>query len=71
MPAYLRYEGQVRNRHLCLRDTILLITDVWKEKAIHDAQVCVLACVRLCVTVTVTKNILDVTNHATLTAVMY
>ncbi|KAK2189471.1 hypothetical protein NP493_106g07056 [Ridgeia piscesae] len=38
VPAYLRYEGQVRNRHLCLRDTILVITDIWKEKAIHDAR---------------------------------
>lgn len=39
VPAYLRYDIQVRNRHLCLRDTVLLITDIWREKTIRDADV--------------------------------
>ncbi|XP_019638236.1 PREDICTED: translin-associated factor X-interacting protein 1-like [Branchiostoma belcheri] len=37
VPAYLRYEGQVRNRKLAKRDLAIVIKDVWREKAAHDA----------------------------------
>ncbi|XP_045110869.1 translin-associated factor X-interacting protein 1-like [Portunus trituberculatus] len=32
VPAYLRYEGSVRNRRLGKRDLTLLIDDIWREK---------------------------------------
>ena len=32
IPAYLRFEGKVRNRRLGRRDTALLIKDIWREK---------------------------------------
>jgi len=32
VPAYLRFEGKVRNRRLGRRDTALLIKDIWREK---------------------------------------
>ncbi|CAH1779147.1 unnamed protein product [Owenia fusiformis] len=38
VPKYLRFEGQVRNRRLGKRDTALLIRDIWREKASHDAE---------------------------------
>ncbi|KAL5022681.1 hypothetical protein ScPMuIL_001836 [Solemya velum] len=38
VPKYLRYEGNVRNRHLGKRDCLLLIRDIWREKAAHDAE---------------------------------
>ena len=39
MPKFLQFEGQVRNRRLGKRDTILLVRDIWREKAAHDAEV--------------------------------
>jgi len=43
VPAYLRYEGQVRNRHLGKKETAILIKDVWKEKTAANAEtVCLL-----------------------------
>ncbi|XP_048254732.1 translin-associated factor X-interacting protein 1-like [Haliotis rufescens] len=38
IPAYLRSDGQVRNRRLGKRDCSLLIKDIWREKGAHDAQ---------------------------------
>ena len=38
VPKYLRFEGQVRNRHLGKRDCALLIKDLWREKAASDAE---------------------------------
>ncbi|KAF6034731.1 TSNAXIP1 [Bugula neritina] len=38
VPAYLRYEGQVRNRHLGKKETAILIKDVWKEKTAANAE---------------------------------
>ncbi|XP_045595105.2 translin-associated factor X-interacting protein 1 [Procambarus clarkii] len=32
VPAYLRYEGSVRNRRLGKRDLALIIDDIWREK---------------------------------------
>ncbi|XP_071538586.1 translin-associated factor X-interacting protein 1-like [Panulirus ornatus] len=32
VPAYLRYEGCVRNRRLGKRDLILIVDDIWREK---------------------------------------
>ena len=39
VPKYLQYEGKVRNRRLGKRDCLLLIKDIWREKAAHDAEV--------------------------------
>ena len=39
IPAYLRVDGQVRNRRLGKRDCSLLIRDIWREKAANDAGV--------------------------------
>ena len=39
VPAYLRYEGPVRNRKIGKRDTALLIRDIWREKSDQDAKV--------------------------------
>lgn len=36
VPTYLRYTGQVRNRHLGKRETAKLIKDLWTEKAIME-----------------------------------
>ncbi|KAK7114786.1 translin-associated factor X-interacting protein 1-like [Littorina saxatilis] len=38
IPKYLRFVGQVRNRRLGKRDTLLLIRDIWREKAASDAE---------------------------------
>ncbi|KAK3085940.1 hypothetical protein FSP39_011055 [Pinctada imbricata] len=38
VPKYLRYEGPVRNRRLGKRDCSLLVRDIWREKAAHDAS---------------------------------
>ncbi|KAK2189473.1 hypothetical protein NP493_106g07058 [Ridgeia piscesae] len=38
VPKYLQYEGKVRNRRLGKRDCLLLIKDIWREKAAHDAE---------------------------------
>ncbi|KAL8570488.1 hypothetical protein ACOMHN_034523 [Nucella lapillus] len=38
VPVYLRYEGQVRNRRLGKRDTLLMIRDIWREKTAADAE---------------------------------
>ncbi|XP_076449888.1 translin-associated factor X-interacting protein 1-like isoform X1 [Babylonia areolata] len=38
VPKYLSFEGQVRNRRLGKRDTLLLIRDIWREKAVADAE---------------------------------
>lgn len=35
VPAYLRFEGQVRNRHLGKRETSLLVKDIWKQRIEH------------------------------------
>lgn len=37
IPAYLRVDGQVRNRRLGKRDCSLIIRDIWREKAANDA----------------------------------
>ena len=39
VPKYLSFDGPVRNRHLGKRDTLLLIRDIWREKAAVDAEV--------------------------------
>lgn len=39
VPAYLRFEGQVKKRHFRKKETLQLIKDVWKEKIIHDQNV--------------------------------
>lgn len=38
VPKYLRFDGPVRNRRLGKRDCLLLIRDIWREKAAHDAS---------------------------------
>lgn len=38
VPAYLRYEGPVRNRKIGKRDTALLVRDIWREKSEQDAK---------------------------------
>ena len=38
VPKYLRYEGQVKNRHLAKRDCLLMVRDIWKEKNALDAE---------------------------------
>lgn len=42
VPKYLRFDGPVRNRRLGKRDCLLLIRDIWREKAAHDASVSLL-----------------------------
>ena len=42
MPKYLSFDGPVRNRRLGKRDTLLLIRDIWREKAASDAEVRIL-----------------------------
>lgn len=37
IPAYLRFNGHVRNRRLGKRDCSLLVRDIWREKAANDA----------------------------------
>ena len=39
VPKYLSFDGPVRNRRLGKRDTLLLIRDIWREKAASDAEV--------------------------------
>lgn len=39
VPLYLQHDGQVRNRRLGKRDTALLVRDIWREKALSDAEV--------------------------------
>lgn len=38
VPKFLQADGPVRNRHLGKRDTLLLIRDIWREKAAADAE---------------------------------
>ena len=42
VPKYLSFDGPVRNRRLGKRDTLLLIRDIWREKAASDAEVRIL-----------------------------
>ena len=39
VPKYLSFDGPVRNRRLGKRDALLLIRDMWREKAAADAEV--------------------------------
>ncbi|XP_067930159.1 translin-associated factor X-interacting protein 1-like [Watersipora subatra] len=34
VPVYLRYQGQVRNRHIGKKETAKIIKDIWKEKSL-------------------------------------
>ena len=39
MPKFLHSEEPVRNRHIGKRDCMLLIQEIWREKALKDAKV--------------------------------
>lgn len=38
MPAFLRWSGKVRNRHLTKKETELLVREVWSRKLSHDRE---------------------------------
>ncbi|RXG61731.1 Translin-associated factor X-interacting protein 1, partial [Armadillidium vulgare] len=40
VPAFLRYNGSVRNKKLTKRDTLILINDIWDERRKSKLKCC-------------------------------